>query len=52
MNNVSVTKVKEVGKRPTDTDAFDHPPPEERLGGGDICSLEQELATDDDKPLD
>jgi hypothetical protein len=29
-----------------------HPPPEEDLGGGDICSLEAEPSTDDDKPLD
>ena len=29
-----------------------HPPPEEDLGGGDICSLEERPSTDDDKPLD
>lgn len=29
-----------------------HPPPEQDLGGGDICSLEQEPSTDDDRPLD
>jgi hypothetical protein len=29
-----------------------HPPPEEDLGGGDICSLEERSSTDDDKPLD
>jgi hypothetical protein len=28
------------------------PPPEEDLGGGDICSLEERPSTDDDKPLD
>ena len=28
------------------------PPSEEDLGGGDICSLEKEPSTDDDKPLD
>lgn len=28
------------------------PPPEELLGGGDICSLEEEPSTEDDKPLD
>lgn len=28
------------------------PPAEEDLGGGDICSPEQEPPTDDDKPLD
>jgi hypothetical protein len=28
------------------------PPPEEDLGGGDICSLEWKPPTDDDKPLD
>jgi hypothetical protein len=29
-----------------------NPPPEEDLGGGDICSLERRPSTDDDKPLD
>jgi hypothetical protein len=29
-----------------------HPPPEEDLGGGDICSLEETPSTEDDKPLD
>lgn len=29
----------------------DCPPPEEDLGGGDMCSLEREPPTDDDKPL-
>lgn len=29
-----------------------HPPPEQDLGGGDICSLEQEASTEDDAPLD
>jgi hypothetical protein len=28
------------------------PPPEENLGGGDICSLQEQPSTDDDKPLD
>jgi hypothetical protein len=30
-----------------------HPPQaEEDLGGGDICSLQEQAATDDDQPLD
>jgi hypothetical protein len=28
------------------------PPPEEDLGGGDICSLQEQPSTDDDQPLD
>jgi hypothetical protein len=28
-----------------------HPPPEEDLGGGDICSLEEKPLTDDNMPL-
>jgi hypothetical protein len=28
------------------------PPPEEDLGGGDICSLESTPSTEDDRPLD
>ncbi|NVN86215.1 MAG: hypothetical protein HXX15_09020 [Rhodopseudomonas sp.] len=43
-------------KRPHDKPApppkRSEPPPEEDLGGGDICSLEAEPSTDDDKPLD
>lgn len=34
------------------TDLNIPPPPEEQLGGGDICSLEEEPSTEDDKPLD
>ncbi len=34
------------------TDLHSPPPPEEQLGGGDICSLEEEPSTEDDKPLD
>jgi hypothetical protein len=39
-------KVRKPGKGRT------QPPPEEDLGGGDICSLEERPSTDDDKPLD
>jgi hypothetical protein len=35
-----------------DANCRTQPPPEEDLGGGDICSLEAEVSTDDDKPLD
>jgi hypothetical protein len=28
------------------------PEPEEDLGGGDICSLQEQSSTDDDQPLD
>jgi hypothetical protein len=28
------------------------PAPEEELGGGDFCSLEEQPSTDDDTPLD
>lgn len=38
-------------ERPCTTSTI-HPPPEEDLGGGDICSLERQPSTDDDKPLD
>ena len=33
-------------------DLTSHPLPEEQLGGGDICSVEEEPSTEDDKPLD
>jgi hypothetical protein len=29
-----------------------HPQPEEELGGGDFCSLQEQPSTDDDQPLD
>jgi hypothetical protein len=28
------------------------PKPEEDLGGGDFCSLQEQVPTDDDQPLD
>ena len=28
------------------------PPPEEDYGGGDICSLQETVSTEDDQPLD
>lgn len=34
------------------TDLASQPPPEDQLGGGDICSLEETPSTEDDKPLD
>ncbi len=40
---------KLTGHMPGDTE---YPPPEEDLGGGDICSPEQDPSTEDDKPLD
>ena len=39
-------------KAPAQNDKPSQPPPEDELGGGDICSLEDEPTTDDDKPLD
>lgn len=41
---------KEASKKPALPPEF--PPAEEDLGGGDICSLEEQPSTDDDKPLD
>jgi hypothetical protein len=35
-----------LGKRRT------QPQPEEDLGGGDFCSLQEQPSTDDDQPLD
>jgi hypothetical protein len=52
MIKVPVAKANQVEQPPAEPDALDHPPPEEQLGGGDICSLEEQPSTDDDKPLD
>lgn len=40
------------GQPPATSIKADHPPPEQDLGGGDICSPEQEASTDDDASLD
>jgi putative SOS response-associated peptidase YedK len=40
------------GPDKSDDITIDHPPPEEDLGGGDICSLEIGPSTEDDRPLD
>jgi hypothetical protein len=39
-------------KKTADCADLKHPPPEDELGGGDFCSLEESPSTDDDKPLD
>jgi hypothetical protein len=39
-------------EKPDPLTKLDHPPPEDHLGGGDICSLQEQPSTDDDKPLD
>lgn len=43
---------KAPGQREAESAQPVQPEPEHDLGGGDICSLEQEASTDDDKPLD
>ncbi len=49
-------KVPEVSANDARTDELalppEFPPAEEELGGGDICSLQEQPSTDDDKPLD
>jgi hypothetical protein len=49
---VIVDKLQHPPKRLEPSSQSDHPPPEEYLGGGDICSPEEQPSTDDDKPLD
>jgi len=43
---------KPVARKTPCADRDSQPPPEDQLGGGDICSLEEEPSTEDDKPLD
>jgi hypothetical protein len=48
--NIVFERIKQLArqlpKRPS------QPLPEEDLGGGDICSLQEQPSTDDDQPLD
>lgn len=45
-------KVRRVPKAPEPSEPIKQPPPEDELGGGDICSVEEQPSTDDDKPLE
>lgn len=49
-NSASAVR-KEISSKKQAKQACEHPPPEERLRGGDIASLEAEPSTDDDQPL-
>jgi hypothetical protein len=44
--------IRQLGKMMVSTKRQGQPPAEEDLGGGDICSLQEQPSTDDDQPLD
>jgi len=44
--------IKRLAKKQRQLKRRTQPQPEEDLGGGDICSLQEQPSTDDDQPLD
>jgi hypothetical protein len=45
-------RIKQLAKKQRSRKQRTQPQPEEDLGGGDICSLQEQPSTDDDQPLD
>jgi hypothetical protein len=44
--------IRQLGKMMLSAQLQWQPPAEEDLGGGDICSLQEQPSTDDDEPLE
>jgi hypothetical protein len=45
-------RIRQLAKKQRSRKQRTQPQPEEDLGGGDICSLQEQPSTDDDQPLD
>jgi hypothetical protein len=45
-------RIKQLAAKHLSLQRRNHPLPEEELGGGDFCSLQEQPSTDDDQPLD
>jgi hypothetical protein len=45
-------RIKQLVRKQRSPKRRTQPPPEEALGDGDICSLQEQPSTDDDQPLD
>jgi len=50
--NVMFKRIKQLAWKHLPLKRRTQPQPEEDLGGGDICSLQEQPSTDDDQPLD
>ncbi len=50
--NIMFKRIKQLAWRHLPLKQRTQPQPEEDLGGGDICSLQEQPSTDDDQPLD
>jgi hypothetical protein len=50
--NIMFKRIKQLAKKRRPSKRRTQPQPEEDLGGGDICSLQEQPSTDDDQPLD
>ncbi len=50
--NIVFKRIKQLARKQRRPKRRTQPQPEEDLGGGDICSLQEQPSTDDDQPLD
>jgi hypothetical protein len=50
--NIMFRSIRQLGKMMVSAKRGGQPPAEEDLGGGDICSLQEQPSTDDDEPLE
>jgi hypothetical protein len=50
--NIMFKRIKRLARKHLPLKRRTQPQPEEDLGGGDICSLQEQPSTDDDQPLD
>jgi hypothetical protein len=50
--NIMFERIKQLARKQRPPKRRTQPQPEEDLGGGDICSLQEQPSTDDDQPLD
>jgi hypothetical protein len=50
--NIMFRRIKQLVRMHCPPKRRTQPQPEEDLGGGDICSLQEQPSTDDDQPLD
>ena len=50
--SIMFKRIKQLARKQRRPKRRTQPQPEEDLGGGDICSLQEQPSTDDDQPLD
>ncbi len=52
VEDIMFKRIMQLAKKQRSPKRRTQPLPEEDLGGGDICSLQEQPSTDDDQPLD